>query len=325
MMADATIAGRVDHFGMHRYGSPSSPRTSYSGHDYWLTETAANCSGCDTGGTPSQGEWAFSTQTVDVILGSLKNGLPLVCYWDGYDSFYQHHNHYSYWGLLAYDTVTATYSPRKRFYVDAQINGFVRPGATRIALSSSVSGLGTTVAFFDSSSGRLSIVGRNTTSGTITINGQLNHLPTIDSLACYVTDAGARSLARGLTIPVTDGGFVASIPPNSVFSLLGISRASVAVGPGVAHTPSISDAFPNPTRGGVGFSLMLPEPASVGIGVFDLQGRRVWSAATRRVGAGRWTLEWDGRTTAGPAAAGVYHARIHADARVWSRSITIVR
>lgn len=327
MMADATIAGRVDHFAMHRYGVPSSPRTPYAGHDYWLTETAGNCPTCDTSGTPSQGEWAFSTQTVDVILASLKNGMPLVAYWDGYDSFYQHHDHYGYWGLLAYDTSTAVYTPRKRFYADAQINGFVEPGTTRISLTSWLSGLGTTVAFFDSVSGRLSIVGRNTSTANITINGQLNNLPAIDSLACYLTDAGSRSLTRGSEIQVIGGSFAAVIPPNSVFSLAGVTRALVAVGPPgvVARSPSVSGAYPNPTGGGVGFALALAEPAEVSVGIFDVQGRLLWSAPTRRYGAGRWPLTWDGRTAAGPVPAGVYLARIRAGNQLFPRSVAIVR
>ncbi|MFI5371592.1 MAG: T9SS type A sorting domain-containing protein, partial [Candidatus Eisenbacteria bacterium] len=103
------------------------------------------------------------------------------------------------------------------------------------------------------------------------------------------------------------------------------TRASVAVGPAEILTPSISNAFPNPTRGGVGFSLVLPGPANVSVRILDVQGRRVWSAATRRYDAGRWSLAWDGRTAGRSAPAGVYLARIQAGGRVWSRSITIVR
>jgi O-glycosyl hydrolase len=327
MMGDPTIAGRVDHFALHRYGGPTTPGTSYPGRDYWLTETAADCSDCDTGGTPPQGEWAFATSTADILLGSLGNGMALVAYYDGYDSFYYHHNHMGYWGLLAYDTTTATYTPRKRFYAVAQVSGFVESGSRPLSVTSTISGLGTTEAFFDSSTGRLAIVGRNIGSGPITIRGELDHLPPIDTLTCTLTDPNASNLARGAAIAVTGGTFTATIPSMTIFSLVGHDPPVAAVGEPSPGVPAswVSEARPNPTSGGVRFALNLAASEDVSLTILDVQGRRLWQDPTRRYEAGRWMLAWNGLTAAGPAPAGVYLARIRAGDRVFTRSIAIVR
>jgi len=326
MMGDATIAGRVDHFALHNYGAATSPRTAYAGHDYWLTETAASCGSCDTGGTPAQGEWAFATETADILLGSLGAGMSLVAYYDGYDSFYYHHNQYGYWGLLAYDTTTTTYTPRKRFYVVAQTSGFVAPGSRRLAVTRTLSGLGVTQAFFDSSTGRVAIVGRNTSSTAITIQGELDHLPAPDTLTCTVTGPGTTNLTPAAPIAVTGGSFTVTIPALTVFSLAGSNPPAVAVPPssGVATT-WVSAARPNPTSGGAQLTLTLPAPGEVGFRVLDVQGRALWRSPVRRYDAGRWTLSWDGRTAVGPAPVGVYFARIRAGDRVFTRAIVIVR
>jgi hypothetical protein len=327
MMGDATVAGRTDHFGVHAYGAAVSPGSPYSGHDYWLTETGASCSNCDTSDGPPQGEWGFSTDCSDILLGSLENGFPLVSYYDGYDSFYYHHNHYGYRGLLAYDTTTAIYTPRKRFYVVAQTSAYVEPGSRRISETDTVTGLGTTEAFFDSTSGLLAIIGRNTSSSSITIHGQLQHLPAVDTLTCTMTDSGSLNLTPVAPIAVTGGAFTITIPPLAVFSLEGRDPAVTGVGPRGPSAPSasVSVARPNPTSAGVRFELTLPGEADVSLAILDIQGRMLWQAPARRYDAGRWTLAWSGFSAAGPVPAGVYLARIRAGERVFTRSIVIVR
>lgn len=74
---------------------------------------------------------------------------------------------------------------------------------------------------------------------------------------------------------------------------------------------ALSNAFPNPARGRTAFALELPAERAVGFEVLDVQGRVVWSAGTRRFGAGRHRLEWDGRAASGGRAApGLYLARV---------------
>ena len=161
MMADATVAGRVDHLSFHTYAKSTSPDIGYPGKDYWLTETAQWCSTCDQNGTPSQGEWSFARDTNDFLLADVADGFPAVLLWEAYDGFYYHHDSYSTWGLLAYNTATGVYTPRKRFYVNAQLNAFIRPGAKRISVNTSVTGL-TALAFYDAAEGEVAIVGHNT-------------------------------------------------------------------------------------------------------------------------------------------------------------------
>src|SRR5262249_45682248 len=156
MMADSTIASRVDHLGMHIYGRASIPGSPYPPRTYWLTETADWCSTCDLAGAVPD-EWWFARRTTDFLLNDVTNGFTGILVWDGYDSFYYHHNSRSYWGLLAYDQATGAYTPRKRFFANAQINRFIRSGAVRIATNTSISGL-TVVAFASAANGSVTIV-----------------------------------------------------------------------------------------------------------------------------------------------------------------------
>jgi O-glycosyl hydrolase len=229
MMNNSTVRGRVDHLAFHAYGQSTSPGASYSGKDYWLTESAEGCgSPCDQGLPPSQGEWNFARQTNDYFLQDLANGLPAILVWEGYDSFYYHHNSYSTWGLLAYGQMSHTYTRRKRFYVNGQLNAFIRPGATRVR----VTGAGGSVialAFHDGTKGTIAIVGHNTGSSAATINGQLgNGLPSVGSLAVYLTDSGSRNLQRAPDVPVTSQSFSVSVPGDTFFSLANFTVANPA-------------------------------------------------------------------------------------------------
>jgi O-glycosyl hydrolase len=219
LMAIPSVAARTDHLSLHTYGNGTTTRAPYPGHDYWITENAASCPSCDNAGTPSQGEWSFARASGDAVLTDLDGGLSAVCIYDGYDSFYYHHNSFGYWGLLSYDQSTHVYSKRKRFYVNAQMNAFVPPGAVRVSLNDSVSGLGTTVGFVHAASGKVTIVGHNVGGAPITIQGRLLNVPTVTSFEVYVTDSGSRSLQRAADVPVSGGQFVVTIPADAFFSL----------------------------------------------------------------------------------------------------------
>jgi hypothetical protein len=190
--------------------------TSYPPRNYWLTERAAGCRECNTGGTVPD-EWGFARNTNEYILGDLANGFTSALVYEGYDSFYYHHNSESYWGLLGYDSSTGAYSPRKRFYANAQLSRFIRPGLVRIGVNSSISGL-TLLAFLNPVSGQVTIVGHNTGTSAVTINGQLRNLSPSSSLALYQTNASL-NLERAMDIPVVEGAFSMSIPADTFFSM----------------------------------------------------------------------------------------------------------
>jgi O-glycosyl hydrolase len=196
-----------------------SPGAFHDQKNYWVTETGAVCPSCDYSGTPSQGEWAFASQTNDAVLDDLANTIASVLIYDGYDSFYYHHNAYGFWGLLAYDQASGVYSPRKRFYVNSQINRFVTPGSRTLFLTNSVSGLSHVVAFYNPTTQRVTIVGHNTASSPITVNGQIDNLPVaVSSMNVYETNASV-DLQQLAAVPVNRGTFQLMVPADTFFSL----------------------------------------------------------------------------------------------------------
>ncbi len=216
---NASASPKTNHYSAHAYGGATWPGTSYSGKDWWNTETAQWCGTCDQNGTPAEGEWAFAAQTNDFVLGDLEHGFPAVLLWEGYDSFWYHHDSYSTWGLLAYDTTTGVYAARKRLYVNAQLTRFIRPGATRVFATSTLSGLSSLVAFYDTARGRLAIVGHNASASAVTANVRLTNLPVpVSALALYWTNAGA-NLERQPDVPVAVDAFTVTIPADTFFSL----------------------------------------------------------------------------------------------------------
>jgi O-glycosyl hydrolase len=322
MMANATVAGRTDHLACHSYsGSAAVPGTSYPGKNYWMTETSAWCSGCDQNGTPSQGEFSFAALTADVLIGDLLNGFGAVVVWEGFDSFYFHHNSSSSWGTLDY--AAGVYTPRKRFYVYAQLNRFIRPGARRIQISESITGLGPVVAFRDDVRGTIAIVGHVTSSSPVSVQGQLNNLPfAVTSLVHYQTSATI-DLQQQANVPVTAGAFDVTLPANTFFSLVG-GNAPAAVDPLLHDALRLSEAFPNPTRADAAFTLSLASEEDVSLSVIDIQGREVWSAPARRYAPGVWPLSWNGRTREGAASPGIYLARVRVGDRELLRRIAVI-
>jgi len=217
MMADSLVAGRVDHFGEHIYDSSADPGTPFPSKTYWLTESAAWCASCDTGGTVTGGEWNFARATTDYFLGDVANGYSGILVYDAYDSFYYHHNNFGFWGLLAFNQTTGIYTPRTRFYANAQLNRFIRPGAVRIGVNHSIPGV-TVVAFSHPLSGQVSIVGHNRGASPVTLNGLLQNLPIVSSFSLYQTNA-LLNLQRAADIAVVGGAFSVTIPADTFFSM----------------------------------------------------------------------------------------------------------
>ena len=210
---------RTDHLTFHGYGSTRGPGTAYAQKNYWVTETSDNCGGCDTGNAPTGGEWNFAANTTDLVLDDLAIGNGAVMVYDGYDSFYYHHNSYAASGLLSYDQATGLYAPRKRFYTNAQVNRFVSPGSQRILANDTISGLDHVVAFYNSTTNRFTLIAHNTGAAPITINGLLTGLPVaVTSLSLYQTNS-AVDLQLGAPITVTNGAFSVTIPAATIFSL----------------------------------------------------------------------------------------------------------
>jgi MYXO-CTERM domain-containing protein len=236
MMASSPVAAKTDRFGLHLYGGAASPGTAYPGKSYWLTETAASCSNCDTAGTPAQGEWAFASQTNDQVLDDLDNGLTGVLLYDGYDSFYYHHDSLGFWGLLSY--ASKAYAPRKRFYANAQLAHFIRPGFVGIGTAATAPTLGTVVAF-RGAAGEVTIAGHNK-GGATTLDGTLLNLPAISALSLYATSA-SQDLARAPDVPVVGGTFTVQIPEDTFFTLTTVTSISSVGDAGASRDAGAGD------------------------------------------------------------------------------------
>jgi hypothetical protein len=212
MMAEPALMSKVQHFALHSYtgntaGADSAIKNSaYPTRNFWLTEF---CNMVD-------------------LLAPIAQGASAALVWDGYDSTY---NHAIYGGngstppndagngpaLLAYSTTTRTYTPRKVFYEMAQLFKFVAPGSRRIGATDSSASL-TVYAFHDESRGRLTIFGRSTSSGAMTVNGTLAAVPSVSSLEFYQTTA-SMNMQRGGDVVVSNGAFSVQVAGNSTFTL----------------------------------------------------------------------------------------------------------
>src|SRR5207253_1483752 len=82
--------------------------------------------------------------------------------WDAWDNVHDHCGctAISRWGQLALDSNTNTYSPKKRFYSNAQITAFVPAGWYRIVADDNNPSMRVT-AFSNDSATQLTIVGYN--------------------------------------------------------------------------------------------------------------------------------------------------------------------
>ena len=228
MLADSQLMGKVNHFGFHSYYGDSSgiddaiKASAYPARNYWMTEFSAWCSVCDQGGQPPD-DWTFGSDTFDYLYNHIIQGAASAQIWEGYDSYYEHHNSWSYWGLLGYNQSTGVYTPRKRMYINAHVFKYVEPGAVRISAGSSQSGL-TLLAFSNPITKRLTIVGKNFNSTALTINGTLIGLSPVTSLKFYQTTQN-NNFTRKPDIPVNSNTFSAQAAANSFFTLTGALEA----------------------------------------------------------------------------------------------------
>ena len=130
---------------------------------------------------------------------------------------------------------------------------------------------------------------------------------------------GSATAAPLLHVEYTAGGAAASLASQAK-----IEDAPPA--PGAFRAPTalptrlvLSSARPNPAPGPVSFRLELPQPTLIRWGIYDLQGRRLWTEE-RRFEAGTADLSWNGGMEDGSrAGSGLYFARVHADNQVLIR------
>jgi alpha-mannosidase len=124
------------------------------------------------------------------------------------------------------------------------------------------------------------------------------------------------------------GGSITVAAPQSAVAL-STEEPQGAVRPAtdaiaVPNRFEVAPVTPNPSGGAVTLAFDLPRQAPVSLAVYDLSGRRIWSAS-RAYEAGRWRLEWNGRLTGGERApSGVYLARVSAGGEVRVRRFVLL-
>jgi O-glycosyl hydrolase len=227
MMSDPTVMAKVEHFGFHSYSGNTSGadaairNSSYPTRNFWMTEVT----------------------NIGDALPVLGQNASAYLVWDAYDSVY---NHAILAGrgatapndvgngppLLSYDSISRTYVPRKAFWEHAHVFRFIDPGSRRIAVTTSSHAL-TLYAFRHTTTGRLTIVGRNTSASSLAIDATLANLPAVFAFEFYQTTPST-NLQKGADVPVASGSFAATVGANSTFTLTTI----VGSGPSPPASPA---------------------------------------------------------------------------------------
>lgn len=229
LMEDPVIVSRIAHYGVHSYGgyykglNDFLRNSPYPKSTWWVTEWNAWCNGCDDGKL-GEYNYDFASRSVGFLLDLLSNGARAGIAWEGYDSYYEHHapSLFSYWGFLAYDPRTNTYSPRKNFYAVQQVSRFVEPGSWRINVVSAADNLNA-AAFHHPTTGTVSVVGINKESHPVELNVLLKNLKGLGSMTLYYTDS-IKNVYKDREIDVKGKSFKTIIPPNCIFTLTGIAQ-----------------------------------------------------------------------------------------------------
>jgi hypothetical protein len=212
MMADSVVMNRLDHFALHDYGGGTGGaaaaigNSAYPTKNFWMTEFT-------------------STSDILSLLGQGPSGLLV---WEAYDSVFNHailagrgstapNDDTAGPALLAYNSSTGIYTPRVGFYQVEQMIKFVPKGAVRIAASEANSNL-TVYAFYDQFSRRLTIIGRNTSSSSISLSGTLSGLAVAGSFQLYQT-YGSNNFVRGADALVSGNSFSTTVQGNGYFTL----------------------------------------------------------------------------------------------------------
>jgi hypothetical protein len=220
---DPVIMAKMAHWGVHAYNT---------------TDTSAFPGLIRNSGYPSVSYWITETASFPVMLNQITNGPTANLVWDGFDSVYNHAIRDGRGStppndsvgvelpLIAYDTSTHLYTPRKQFYEHAQLFKYVAPGALRIGSSS---GSGNLVQYsFVNPNGQLVVVGRNNGSTAMTVSGALTNVATPDFFEFYQTNSSV-SLKRGNDVVVANGTFSVAIPAGTSFTLAGNNSTSTSL------------------------------------------------------------------------------------------------
>jgi hypothetical protein len=143
-----------------------------------------------------------------------------------------------------------------------------------------------------------------------------------------VGSIGTPGSAHGVAVSenyvyVADGTFGLQVAATQCEGAVGVN--TVSNGP-LPTRLLLETTFPNPFVAATTIDYALPASSSARLALYDLQGRRVALLIDRFQAAGRYSLKWDGRNTAGRRIApGVYFLRLKSGDEVASRKIVLLR
>jgi hypothetical protein len=84
--------------------------------------------------------------------------------------------------------------------------------------------------------------------------------------------------------------------------------------------------YPNPFNPSTTISFYLPEPSTVELMIFDVNGRRVRRLVSEKRTFGEHRVDWDGRSDRGePVGSGVYFYRLRAGKKILSKKLTLLK
>ncbi len=235
LMKDSVVMSKVAHFGLHSYGgyyadvNTALKNSANAETGFWITEWNAWRNGLDDGQIGLYG-YSFASQCVEYLLDLIKNGASAALVWEAYDSYYEHHypSPFSYWGILGYNPLTKTYSPRKHFYAISQVSRFVPPGSVQIAATAERNDL-QVLAFHDLKAGKVVITGINKADHPVEMNVAFSGLPEIQNLEFYYTDS-IKNLYREKDVEGSQNTFTQLLPAKCIFTFTGAERKMKAAG-----------------------------------------------------------------------------------------------
>src|SRR5262249_54944946 len=150
LLADNVAMAKIKHFGLHNYADNSAgaagvlAASAYPDRTFWVTEAG----------------FGFDYYNVERLIAQMKNGAASAGLWDAYASVY---NHRPNDGGPMLEWTGTVWFPNRGFYSSRQMAKFAPPGAIRIGAVES--GAVSAVAFYHPQTGRITVVGHNTTSG----------------------------------------------------------------------------------------------------------------------------------------------------------------
>ena len=119
------------------------------------------------------------------------------------DAYTSVHNHRVNDGAPMIDLVGGSWEPRTSFYAFKQLFKSAQAGAQRIGTSGPQSNL-VAIAFYNPSSGQITIVGHNQT-GSRNMRISLANLPAVGAMQLYVTDNFGTEFARRADVTLVNG------------------------------------------------------------------------------------------------------------------------